>query len=93
MVARPALACHAPIEPSLPDRMTISSPRMNSKNRRQAPVMKSECEKRRAVPEDTASAAVYLCSDEAAYVNGTTLVVDGGWSAYGQTPPLDFVER
>ena len=29
-------------------------------------------------PEDIASAAVYLCSDEAAYVTGTTLCVNGG---------------
>jgi NAD(P)-dependent dehydrogenase (short-subunit alcohol dehydrogenase family) len=43
--------------------------------------------------DDAASAAVYLCSDEAAYVNGTTLMVDGGWSAYGPTPRFEFVER
>ncbi len=47
---------------------------------------------RAATPDDTCSAAVYLCSDEAAYVNGTTLVVDGGWSGYGPTPAFDFVE-
>jgi NAD(P)-dependent dehydrogenase (short-subunit alcohol dehydrogenase family) len=29
-------------------------------------------------PEDIANAAVYLCSDEAAYVTGTTLCVNGG---------------
>jgi NAD(P)-dependent dehydrogenase (short-subunit alcohol dehydrogenase family) len=29
-------------------------------------------------PEDLVGAAVYLCSDEAAYVTGHTLVVDGG---------------
>jgi 3-oxoacyl-[acyl-carrier protein] reductase len=48
---------------------------------------------RAATPEDACSAAVYLCSDEASYVNGTTLMVDGGWSAYGPTPRFDFVER
>jgi 3-oxoacyl-[acyl-carrier protein] reductase len=48
---------------------------------------------RAATPEDAVSAAVYLCSDEAAYVNGTTLMVDGGWSAYGPTPRFEFVER
>ena len=48
---------------------------------------------RAATPEDACSAAVYLCSDEAAYVNGTTLMVDGGWSTYGPTPRFDFVEQ
>ncbi len=30
-------------------------------------------------PEDAAWAIVYLCSDEAKYINGVTLPVDGGW--------------
>jgi NAD(P)-dependent dehydrogenase (short-subunit alcohol dehydrogenase family) len=31
-------------------------------------------------PEDVANAVHFLCSDEAAYVSGHVLVVDGGWS-------------
>jgi NAD(P)-dependent dehydrogenase (short-subunit alcohol dehydrogenase family) len=32
-------------------------------------------------PVNVAAAAVWLCSDAAAYVNGTSLPVDGGWMA------------
>jgi 3-oxoacyl-[acyl-carrier protein] reductase len=48
---------------------------------------------RAATMDDITSAAVYLCSDEASYVNGTTLMVDGGWSIYGPTPRFEFVEQ
>jgi NAD(P)-dependent dehydrogenase (short-subunit alcohol dehydrogenase family) len=33
-------------------------------------------------PEDVASVVVFLASDEAAYVNGTTIMVDGGATVY-----------
>ncbi len=37
--------------------------------------------KRMAQPSEIAAAAVYLASDEAAFVTGSTLVVDGGYTA------------
>ncbi|MDQ2902068.1 MAG: glucose 1-dehydrogenase [Chloroflexota bacterium] len=32
-------------------------------------------------PDEIATAALYLASDEAAFVTGSTLVIDGGWTA------------
>jgi NAD(P)-dependent dehydrogenase (short-subunit alcohol dehydrogenase family) len=37
-------------------------------------------------PEDVANAIAFLCSDEASFVNGHVLVVDGGWIAANYTP-------
>jgi NAD(P)-dependent dehydrogenase (short-subunit alcohol dehydrogenase family) len=36
---------------------------------------------RRGTLEEIAAAACYLASSEADYVTGSTLVVDGGWTA------------
>jgi 2-keto-3-deoxy-L-fuconate dehydrogenase len=36
---------------------------------------------RMAQPAEIAAAALYLAADEAAMVTGTSLLVDGGWSA------------
>lgn len=36
---------------------------------------------RLAIPEDIANAALFLASDEAKYITGVTLPVDGGWLA------------
>jgi NAD(P)-dependent dehydrogenase (short-subunit alcohol dehydrogenase family) len=36
---------------------------------------------KRGAVEDVASAVCYLASDEAGYINGHSLVVDGGWRA------------
>ncbi|HEX6350144.1 MAG TPA: SDR family NAD(P)-dependent oxidoreductase [Candidatus Dormibacteraeota bacterium] len=38
---------------------------------------------RMAGPEEIATTAVFLASDEAGYITGETIAVDGGWLAYG----------
>jgi len=37
---------------------------------------------RRGTPEEIASAAVFLASDESSYIQGATLLVDGGFLIY-----------
>lgn len=38
---------------------------------------------RLGTPADVANAIVLLCSEQASYITGETLYVDGGWTAYG----------
>lgn len=45
--------------------------------------------RRLATADDVANAFLYLCSDDAAYVTGHNLVVDGGLSAAVYDPPAD----
>jgi NAD(P)-dependent dehydrogenase (short-subunit alcohol dehydrogenase family) len=36
------------------------------------------CERRPGAPKEVANAALFVVSDEASYISGSTLVVDGG---------------
>lgn len=49
--------------------------------------------RRAGEPKDVAAAVLFYASDEAGWITGTTLVVDGGWTAYSPTPGFEFVER
>jgi NAD(P)-dependent dehydrogenase (short-subunit alcohol dehydrogenase family) len=40
---------------------------------------------RMATPEEVANVVAWLASDQAAYVTGTTVVVDGGYETFGPT--------
>ncbi len=33
-------------------------------------------------PSDIANAALFLATDDAAFINGSVVTVDGGWTAY-----------
>jgi len=44
-----------------------------------APIMDVQAIKRRGTPEDVAVAIAFLCSEEASFITGQNLVVDGGW--------------
>lgn len=42
-------------------------------------VLEAQALKRRGVVEDVAAAVAFLCSDDAAFITGQALTVDGGW--------------
>ncbi len=45
---------------------------------------------RQGTPEDIAAAVAFLASDDAAYITGTRIVVDGGMDAQLRTPSVDY---
>jgi NAD(P)-dependent dehydrogenase (short-subunit alcohol dehydrogenase family) len=61
----------------------IASALMADKDKLQEMMNRAFSIPRAAQPEEMAAAILYLVSDEAAYVTGQTLVVDGGYTARG----------
>ena len=45
---------------------------------------------RQGTPEDIAGAVAFLASDDAAYITGTRIVVDGGMDAQLRSPSVDY---
>jgi NAD(P)-dependent dehydrogenase (short-subunit alcohol dehydrogenase family) len=39
-------------------------------------------------PEELVAASMYLCSDDARFCTGTTLILDGGFTAQGGYAPV-----
>lgn len=68
--------CPAPTERTLLfENLTSASPENNERMTNAIPL------KRLAQPEDIAQAVVWLCSDEASFITGHIMAVDGGMSA------------
>jgi NAD(P)-dependent dehydrogenase (short-subunit alcohol dehydrogenase family) len=64
--------------------VAIRSPRLDAVYGEEWRTMMSEnvLTPRLGSPEDTANAALFLASDESAYITGQLISVDGGWSAH-----------
>ena len=56
-----------------------------------AVVKTGDCLRRMGVPEEIARAVIFLASDEASFVTGATLIVDGGLTVTDY-PSLPFLE-
>jgi NAD(P)-dependent dehydrogenase (short-subunit alcohol dehydrogenase family) len=42
--------------------------------------------RRAGKPADIAAAVLFLASDEASFINGQTIIVDGGWTSFSPAP-------
>jgi NAD(P)-dependent dehydrogenase (short-subunit alcohol dehydrogenase family) len=57
--------------------------KIRSKTRDASMMIRRTPMKRLGEPKEIASAIAFLASDDASYITGETLLVDGGWLAYG----------
>ena len=60
---------------SIGERMTIEN---KQKNRNKSKLLEKIPSQKFGLPEDVAAAAVFLASDEASYINGSTIHLNGG---------------
>ena len=44
-------------------------------------------------PEDIANCVTFLCSDKASYINGASIVIDGGWVCAGEYSGFDVLNE
>ena len=78
--------CPGTVEtPSLEDRIAANATEAGSLDAARAAFIARQAMGRLGTPEDIASLAVYLASDESAFVTGASYVLDGGVTA-GRCP-------
>ena len=84
------IRCNAIVPGQIDTKMTQgwrAVPEINEEYKRRIPM------RRPGKPEEVAAAALFLASDEASYITGTTLLVDGGRLAAGYPDIAPFLEK
>jgi NAD(P)-dependent dehydrogenase (short-subunit alcohol dehydrogenase family) len=62
---------------------TGTTPLSALSDEQRAPIARAVPLQRVGLPEEVAAAVVWLCSDQASFITGTTLTIDGGKLASG----------
>lgn len=84
------IRCNAVIPGQIDTKMTRgwrAVPEINDEYMRRIPMH------RPGMPEEVANAALFLASDKASYITGTTIVVDGGRAATGYPNIAPYLEK